>query len=152
MSTSWHDYDGPRLLLAGLAVVVAVVFVYAAATSTVTFGVYNPAWDGISDVEGVAAQVGTETTVVEPTDRYGAVEPNDTVALVLSPRSSYQPAEAARIEAFVDAGGTVVVLGSPSHTNGRGHRLRVNGVTHFRSVIMTNSAQFILPFGRRSTS
>lgn len=109
MSRRWEAYDGPRLVLAGLAAVVAVVFVYAAATSTAAFGAYNPAWDGSSDVAGVAAAVGTETTVVESTDRYGTVEPDGAVALVLSPRTPYRPADAARIEAFVAAGGTVLV-------------------------------------------
>jgi len=97
------------LVLAGLALVVVVVFVYAAATSTAAFGVYNPAWDGSSAVQSVATQLGTKATVVESTDNYGVVEPNGSLALVLSPRTAYQPAEAAHLEAFVNAGGTVLV-------------------------------------------
>lgn len=103
------EIDYPRWLLVGLAVVVGVAVLLAAATSGAAFGLYNPAWDGTSDLRGVAADAGASVTVARNTSAYADVAADGTVAVVLAPESRYRPAEAARLRAFVEAGGTLLV-------------------------------------------
>ncbi|ADE04395.1 DUF4350 domain-containing protein [Haloferax volcanii] len=101
----------PHLLVAALLVAMLVGVGVGAGTSSSTYGAFNAAWDGGSGVRGVAADAGAETEVVYNTTEYDAVDPAPagSVAFVISPERGYTDAEAARIEAFVRAGGTVVV-------------------------------------------
>ncbi|WP_255196477.1 DUF4350 domain-containing protein [Halorarius litoreus] len=100
--------DYPRALLASLAVVLFVAVVVAASTSSAAFGVYNTAWDGAGQLQDVAEEGGANATVVLNTSAYGSAEPNQTVAVVLSPNEAYgRDAEALR--QFVRNGGTLVV-------------------------------------------
>lgn len=101
--------DYPRLLLAGLALAVLLGVVVAGTTSAAVFGVYNPGWEGSSELRGVAEAAGAEPAVVTNTTRYAAVDPGTAVAVVLSPDRAYTDREAARVRAFVRAGGTLVV-------------------------------------------
>jgi hypothetical protein len=103
------EVDYPRAVLAGLVVLVVLALGVAAGTSTVSFGAYNAAWDGASDLQGLAADQGAEAEIVTNASVYEDVEPNRTVALVLSPSSVYDRADRERIRAFVEAGGTLVV-------------------------------------------
>ncbi|MFC6993591.1 DUF4350 domain-containing protein [Haladaptatus sp. GCM10025707] len=106
---NWRDLDIPRVVLVVLVVLTASAAVVGASTSTASFGVYNPAWDGASDLRGVADDTGTKTTLVRNTSRYVAFAPSETVAFVLSPDDAYTPAQQARLRAFVEGGGTLVV-------------------------------------------
>ena len=101
--------DYPRLLLAGLALAVLLGVVVAGTTSASAFGVYNPGWEGTSELRGIAEAAGAEPAVVVNTSRYATVDPDTTVAVVLSPDRVYTDREAARVRAFVRAGGTLVV-------------------------------------------
>ena len=101
--------DYPRALLAALALTVGVAVVVAASTSGAAFGLYNPAWDGASDLRGLAADAGTDPTVVRNASAYGQVPAAGTVAVVLAPEARYGPAEADGVRAFVEGGGTLVV-------------------------------------------
>jgi len=103
------DLDYPRVLLVVLVITVAVAGVWAASTSASAFGAYNPAWDGASDLETEAAAAGAEPAVITATTAYGDVDPNGTVAVVLSPDEPYGDAEAARLRRFVREGGRLVV-------------------------------------------
>jgi hypothetical protein len=103
------DLDYPRLLLAGLVLAVLVGLVVAGTTSAAAFGVYNPGWEGVSELRGVAADAGTEPEVVTNVSRYATADPGTTVAIVLSPDRAYTDREAARVRAFVRSGGTLVV-------------------------------------------
>lgn len=114
------EVDGPgtgldpvRSGLAVFGVVVVVGFVAATSFSTVAFGTYNPAWDGTSSLERLAGGTGTEQTVALRATRYGAMEPNGTVAFVLAPESRYDRAAAAEVADFVRRGGTLVVASKP---------------------------------------
>ena len=101
--------DYPRLLLAGLVLAVLLGVVVAGTTSSAAFGVYNPGWEGTSELRGVAEAAGVEPAVVTNTSRYATVDPDTTVAVVLSPDRAYTDRGAARVRAFVRAGGTLVV-------------------------------------------
>jgi len=103
------DLDYPRLLLVGLVVAVLVGVLVAGTTSAAAFGVYNPGWEGVSELRGVAEGAGAEPVVVTDASRYATAEPERTVAVVLSPDRAYTDREAARVRAFVRAGGTLVV-------------------------------------------
>lgn len=100
--------DYPRVLLAALGTVLVVAVVIAATTSTAAFGAYNPAWDGAGQLRSVAADGGANATVVLNTSTYGEVDPERTVAVVLSPETAYG-ADTARLRRFVRRGGTLVV-------------------------------------------
>lgn len=106
---SQSGFDYPRLLLAGLVAAVLVGVVVSASTSAAAFGVYNTGWDGVSELRGLAEEAGAEPEVVTNTSRYATVDPEGTVAVVLSPERAYTDREAARIRAFVRGGGTLVV-------------------------------------------
>lgn len=101
--------DYPRLLLAGLALAVLVGVLAAGTTSAAAFGVYNPGWEGTSELRGVAEGAGAEPEVIANVSRYETVDPETTVAVVLSPDRAYTEREATRVRAFVRAGGTLVV-------------------------------------------
>lgn len=103
------EVDGPRALLVGLALVTLVALVVAASTSAASFGAYNRAWDGASALRGHAEAAGADPTVVRNTTAYERVPATGTVAVVLAPTRPYGPAAAARVRAFVEAGGTLVV-------------------------------------------
>lgn len=100
--------DYPRALLGALAVVLLVALVVAATTSTAAFGVYNPAWDGAGELRDVAEAQDAEATVALNTSAYRSGEPNETVAVVLSPQEPYGQ-ETSTLRQFVRDGGTLVV-------------------------------------------
>lgn len=101
--------DYPRALLAALTVTVVVAVAVAAGTSGAAFGLYNPGWDGTSDLRGIAEDAGAEVTVARNVSAYADVAPNGTVAVVLAPGSAYGPGEAAAVRSFLEAGGTLLV-------------------------------------------
>ena len=100
-----------RLLLGALIVTVCVAVLALAATSTAAFGLYNPAWDGTSDFrDDIEADPGVELEIVQDTEQYDELAPNETVAFVIAPDDAYEEADAERVRRFVDDGGTLVVL------------------------------------------
>jgi len=103
------DVNYPRTLLAVLAVAVVLATAVGASTSGAAFSAYNPAWDGASDLRGVATDAGAEVDLIRNTSAYDGADPNDTVAVVLSPDRPYTPGEYARLRSFVRAGGTILV-------------------------------------------
>lgn len=100
--------DVPRIVLVTLAVVVGATVVYGALTSGAAFGAFNPSWEGTSDLRTTAEASGSDPVIVENTSRYDEYGDGD-VAFVLAPRESYTETEAARVQAFVERGGTLVV-------------------------------------------
>ncbi len=102
-------WDVPRALLVGLAAATLVALVVAASTSAAAFGAYNPAWDGAADLQGVARDVGVESTVVRDVAAYDEADAGGTVAVVLAPAEPYDAAEARALRRFVERGGTLVV-------------------------------------------
>ncbi|AKU08203.1 DUF4350 domain-containing protein [Haloferax gibbonsii] len=109
MRVGSREVGYPHLLAAALLVTMLLGVGVGASTSSSTYGAFNAAWDGGSGIRGVASDAGAETEVVYNTTEYGEVDPAGTVAFVISPERGYTDAEADRIEAFVRAGGTVVV-------------------------------------------
>ncbi|WP_247730844.1 DUF4350 domain-containing protein [Halovivax limisalsi] len=103
------DVAWPRLLLAGLAAVVILAVVVALATSSAAFGAYNGAWDGAGDFRS-ALEGDADVTMAQSTTTYADVEANGTVAFVVAPADTYDPADADRVASFVENGGTLVVL------------------------------------------
>lgn len=103
--------DWPRVLLATLGCVVLVAIVVASATSATAFGLYNPAWDGTSDLRGeVDDHPEIDSGVVTDTGRYESVSPETTIAFITAPDETYSTEDIERVRTFVDAGGTVVIL------------------------------------------
>ncbi|MCO8265091.1 DUF4350 domain-containing protein [Haloferax sp. AB510] len=109
MRVGSREVGYPHLLAAALLVTMLLGVGVGAGTSSSTYGAFNAAWDGGSGIRGVASDAGAETEVVYNTTEYSEVDPAGTVAFVISPERGYTDAEADRIEAFVRAGGTVVV-------------------------------------------
>lgn len=98
----------PQLVLYLLICVLAGTLVFAAGTSTATFGAYNPQWDGTSDLrEHVDNQV--EGQIVVDTAAYEAENTTDTIAIILSPTTAYTPNESQRLRNFVERGGTLLI-------------------------------------------
>ncbi|GAA0220601.1 DUF4350 domain-containing protein [Halobaculum roseum] len=128
------ELNYPRALLAGLVAVLVVAVAFAGGTSAAAFGSYNPAWDGASQLRAVGENAGAEVTVLTNASEYDAVDPDGTVAVVLSPDRPYTAAERDRLRRFVERGGTLVVAEDfGDHGNallaGTGSSLRVDGRT-----------------------
>jgi hypothetical protein len=98
----------PRLVLYGLSVLVAIAVLVAATTSATAFGAYNPAWDGTSELREEVVEDPNGTVALEST-AYAETTPPNTTAFVIAPTTAYTPSGTRRIEAFVNAGGTLVV-------------------------------------------
>lgn len=98
----------PRLVLYALMVTLGVALILAASTSTAAFGAYNPAWDGTSDFRETTDRR-TDSRVALDTAAYETVDPDGTVAVVLSPEAPYTANDTRRVRTFVAAGGTLVV-------------------------------------------
>lgn len=109
MAGPWQDVSYPRVLFVVLTLVVGAAFLVGGVSSTSVFGVYNPAWDGVTDLRDVADTEGAETVIVQRSEQYASVNASRTVSFVLSPDSNYTRAETDRIEGFVRSGGTLVV-------------------------------------------
>lgn len=115
---SWHagllgdgDVDWPRVLLLALAATVVLTVGAVAATSSASFGPYNPTWDGSSEFrEDVQAAPGVEHHLIRDAAEYEELPANDTVAFVVAPDEPYEDEDAARVREFVAEGGTLVVL------------------------------------------
>ncbi|WP_435065494.1 DUF4350 domain-containing protein [Halobaculum sp. EA56] len=106
----WPDRWGyPHALAVGLLLVVVAGVLYAGVTSAAAFGTTNPAWDGASELPAVAADAGTEATVVTNVSAYRTADPNGSLAVVLSPTDPYTADEADTVETFVRRGGTLLV-------------------------------------------
>ncbi|EMA02065.1 protein of unknown function [Haloarcula vallismortis] len=99
----------PQLLLATYTAVTIIAVVYAASTSSAAFGAYNSQWDGAGELRAVAADTGANVTVGTNVSQYTASDPDDTVAVILSPAEPYSSSERTRIREFVRSGGTLVV-------------------------------------------
>ncbi|WP_408959697.1 DUF4350 domain-containing protein [Natrinema sp. 74] len=112
-----NDIVWPRALLLTLAIATVLVVGVLTATSTASFSPYNPSWDGSTALrERIEDDPGVDGELVRDPDRYGAFTDesvaNETVAFVIAPDEPYTDDEAAQIEAFVENGGTLVVLES----------------------------------------
>jgi hypothetical protein len=104
---SW--LKSPQALLACLVLVLGLTVGVAASTSSASFGVYNPAWDGASGLQDRANAVGADSQLILNVTAYTTVDPDETVAVVLTPDRPYTPEEAAQLRRFVEQGGTLVV-------------------------------------------
>lgn len=115
-----REGDVPRLAIVGVSLVLLVTLAYAASTSGVAFGLYNPHWDGTTELRSQAAELGTDPTVLQNATGYDDVDSAGTLTVVLSPETDYPDRHAVRVEAFVKSGGTLVVADDGS---GPGNRL-----------------------------
>lgn len=100
----------PQYVLAFVVLVAGAGLLWAGSTSTAAFGGYNPTWDGSQDAR-VLADEEADVAVLQSTNGYGDLDPEDATAVVLSPTASYDDASLERVRAFVRNGGTLVVAG-----------------------------------------
>ncbi|WP_226042379.1 DUF4350 domain-containing protein [Natrinema sp. DC36] len=116
---SWYEgvlgdgggVDWPRVLLLALVVTVLVALGTVAATSSSSFGLYNPSWDGTSELRQDAADdPAVESELLRDTAEYTDLPANETVAFVIAPDEPYTGDDAERVREFVAEGGTLVVL------------------------------------------
>ncbi len=125
------EWDVPRVLLVALVAATLLGVAVAASTSAAAFGLYNPSWEGTSELRGIADEAGTETTVIRNTSGYRSAGEGD-VAIVLAPDRNYTDREAAIIRGFLARGGTLVVAEDVGTTGNEllaavGATARVNG-------------------------
>ncbi|MFC7071783.1 DUF4350 domain-containing protein [Halovenus rubra] len=99
----------PRALLAALGCTVLVALVVLATVSTTAFGLYNPTWEGTSDLR---EEIGADRNLDLLTDtaEYGDLDPDKAVAFVIAPDEEYDDQAAAAVRQFAERGGTVVVF------------------------------------------
>jgi hypothetical protein len=57
--------------------------------ATSDYSVFNAEWDGASTVKQLAVETGSDPAVLLETARYQELDPNSTVAIILSPESAY---------------------------------------------------------------
>ena len=103
------DWGRPAWLLVALVLAVSVTGAVGASTSASAYGTFNPAWDGGTDLRTAIADTGTEPYVVLEAADYDALDPTATAVVVLSPTEPYDAATRARLAAYVESGGTLVV-------------------------------------------
>jgi hypothetical protein len=125
------EWDVPRVLLVGLVVATLLGVVVAASTSSAAFGLYNPGWEGTSELRSVADDAGTEPTVARNVSVYDRAG-DGTVAVVLAPDRPYSDRDLATIRAFLARGGTLVIAedvgaGGNELLRGVNATARVNG-------------------------
>lgn len=101
----------PRALLVALSCSVLVAVLVLATVSTTAFGLYNPTWEGTSDLrEQIDTGSATELDVITDTTEYDTLDATETVAFVIAPDDTYDDAAAEQMRQFVSRGGTVVVF------------------------------------------
>lgn len=139
------DLDYSRLLLLTLAVLVALSLLGAGATSSASFGAFNPSWDGATALREEASTMDVRSEIIGDTSELGEFEADGTLVVILSPDRAYSADEVARLSDFLDAGGTVLVaedyggntnpllsrLGASARINGTPLR---DGRNNFRSA------------------
>ncbi|SEH45688.1 protein of unknown function [Halopenitus malekzadehii] len=103
------EWDIPRVILWCFIIVIAVTLSLAALTSTTAFGAYNAEWDGTSELRNSAADSASATPVLIDSTEYDQLEGSGTLVILLAPQTAYSPAEQARVDAFLDRGGTLLI-------------------------------------------
>lgn len=103
------ELDYPRAALAGFTVLVVLALAVAGSTSGSAFGAYNPSWDGTAEFRSMAETTGTDREIARNASVYRTTPPNETLAVVLSPETSYDERESTAVRRFVRRGGTLLV-------------------------------------------
>lgn len=98
----------PRLVLYVLIGLLAGVLIFAASTSTASFGAYNSQWDGTSEFRTLIEER-PDSRIVFDTTPYETANATGAVAIILAPTEPYSANESQRIRDFVAQGGTVVI-------------------------------------------
>lgn len=130
-----------QVLVVVLTIAIAITGVWAASTSVPAFGVYNPGWEGASELRGEATAANATPVVATRVTEYDDVSPNRTVAVVLSPDRPYSDREAARLRQFVQEGGMLVIAEDfGPHTNSL--LLRVGASTRVDGRLVRDEESF----------
>lgn len=103
------DINSPEIALLALGLATAILLLVPASTSTAAFGAFNSAWEGTSDLRKYVDQSGADAAIVRNTNTYTGTNPNETLAVIISPERAYNPSASASVEKFVRQGGTLVV-------------------------------------------
>lgn len=112
------DLTYPRLLLAGLLLIIVTAGIIGLSTSSTAFGSYNPSWDGTSDARALASSTGATPELTQSTSVYTEATPSESTSFILSPTDDYARQDAARVTTFVENGGTVIVAADfDAHSN-----------------------------------
>ncbi|MDJ1434307.1 DUF4350 domain-containing protein [Halostagnicola sp. A-GB9-2] len=101
----------PIVLLTVLLVTVVAGFGIAGSTSTAAFDPTNPSWDGTGEFDDdIENNPEIERELVRDTTQYDDIEPDNTVAFIVSPDEEYDDGDAERVRQFLERGGSVVIL------------------------------------------
>ena len=100
--------DWPKIVFISLVVTVIVVLSIGSMVSLAAFNPYNPTWEGTSDFRTMVTDA-EEPGIIHNADRYDDLSGSETV-FVFAPTEDYDATDAARIAAFLDRGGTLVLL------------------------------------------
>jgi hypothetical protein len=147
--TDPRDWDRPTWLLVALAAAVGLAVAGGANTGAEAYGTFNPAWDGGSELRAAVAETGTEPYVLLALADADALAPAETAVVVLSPAEPYDERDRARLAAYVERGGTLVVAEDfRPHANtllrGVGAEARVTGAPLRDDLRNTRTAAFPL--------
>ncbi len=147
--TGPRDWGLSAWLLVALALAVGLTVAVGASTGAEAYGTFNPAWDGGSELRAAVADAGAEPYVLLAAGDYDALDPADTAVIVLSPADAYDAADRARLAAYVENGGTLVVAEDfRPHANpllrAVGARARVTGEPLRDNLRNTRTAAFPL--------
>ncbi|ELZ44590.1 hypothetical protein C464_13210 [Halorubrum coriense DSM 10284] len=82
--------------------------IFAASTSTASFGAYNSQWDGTSELRELVDER-SDSRIVFDTTPYETANATNTVSVILVPTEPYSANESQRLRNFVERGGTVVI-------------------------------------------
>lgn len=121
----------PRLLLIAITIAVAGIFIFGAATSAAAFDIYNPDWEGGTDLRSVADETNTEWNVLTNTNSYQNAD-DESLAVIVSADEPYEEDAIDDVTTFLENGGTVLLADRHPNTantllEGVGATARVDG-------------------------
>lgn len=93
-----------------LAVALGATLIATTTTSSVTFGPYNPGWNGTGEFHALAAEQGTVERL-EEVEQFDGLDSERSVIVVMAPDRPYYARSGRPLRSFVERGGTVVIAG-----------------------------------------
>lgn len=109
MSLDSRRFSIPVLILLVLIGLVSGAIVVAGVTADQPFDVYNPDWEGFSEIQSIADDEETDHIAITSPDQYADLDSD--AAVVIPVTAEYDSVQQQAIRQFVEDGGTAVVAG-----------------------------------------